>query len=44
LLRHNKTGKNAAEKFLAAVSVHSFDRAAAKEAATIHNKLKETGK
>jgi len=45
LLRHKtKLEKNAAEKLLAAVSVHSFDRAAAKEAASIYNKLKEAGK
>jgi tRNA(fMet)-specific endonuclease VapC len=45
LLKHKtKLRKNIAEKFLASVSVYSFDSAAAKESAFFYNKLKEAGK
>lgn len=45
LIRHKtKLRRQAAEKFLSGVTVCSFDRAAAKKAATLYEKLRETGK
>lgn len=45
LLKHKtELRKQAAEKFLSAVTVCSFDRAAAKEAAVLYNKLRDAGK
>ena len=45
LLKHtNILKRNAAEKFLAAVTVCPLDRASARKAASIYEKLRETGK
>ena len=45
LLRHKaKIRKQAAEKFLSGVTVCSFDRASARKAASLYEKLRETGK
>jgi predicted nucleic acid-binding protein len=39
-----KFGRNAAEKFLLAVTVYPFDRASARKAGTLYQKLAKTGK
>ena len=45
LLRHKtKIRKQAAEKFLSGVTVCSFDRASARKAASLYEKLREAGK
>jgi len=45
LLKHkNELKKQAAEKFLSAATVYSFDRASAKKAALLFNKLRDSGK
>lgn len=45
LLKHkNELKKQAAEKFLSAATVCSFDRASANKAALLFNKLRESGK
>ena len=44
LMRHKtKFRREAAEKFLSAVTVFSFDRASARKAALLYEKLRETG-
>ncbi len=45
LLRHKvKIKKQAAERFLSGAAVYSFDRAAAKEAALLFEKLQDAGR
>lgn len=45
LLKHKtELKKQAAEKFLAAATVYSFDRASAKKAALLFNQLRDSGK